>query len=255
MSRQALRWVAMGLLVVVLVVTFVNLGRWQLDRLEQRRDRNSAVVAHEHEPVRPYAEVMTGVVEDDDQWYRVTATGTYEPEQFQVRYRSLDGAYGSEIVGVLRTDDGNLLLVNRGFLPREAGYPDGEMPPVMTGEVAVTGYVRRNDRGDENAMTPHENQVRLINSDVLGAALGATLVNGYVSLIESTPADPSGLTPIGVPTLNEGSHFSYALQWFSFSVIAVAGLGVLIRADIRDRRKARAKAAGTPKPADSAEGS
>ena len=133
MSRQALRWVAMGLLVVVLVVTFVNLGRWQLDRLEQRRDRNSAVVAHEHEPVRPYAEVMTGVVEDDDQWYRVTATGTYEPEQFQVRYRSLDGAYGSEIVGVLRTDDGNLLLVNRGFLPREAGYPDGEMPPVMTG--------------------------------------------------------------------------------------------------------------------------
>ncbi len=241
MSRQALRWVAMGVLVVVLVVTFVNLGRWQLDRLEQRRDRNSTVVAHENEPVRPYGEVMNRVIGDDEQWYRVTATGTYAPEQFQVRYRSLDGAYGSEIVGVLRTDDGNLLLVNRGFLPRQAGYPDGEMPPVMTGEVTVTGYVRRNDRGDENAMTPHESQVRLINSEALGRSLGAEVVDGYVSLIESSPADPSGLTPLGVPNLNEGSHFSYALQWFSFSVIAIVGLVVLIRADIRDRRKARAK--------------
>jgi cytochrome oxidase assembly protein ShyY1 len=128
------------------------------------------------------------------------------------------------------------------------------MPPVMTGEVTVTGYVRRNDRGDENAMTPHESQVRLINSDALGAALGANLVNGYVSLIESSPADPSGLTPIGVPNLNEGSHFSYALQWFSFSVIAVVGLAVLIRADLRDRRKAREKAAKAPPEADPREG-
>ena len=43
--------------------------------------------------MRPYAEVMTGVIEDGDQWYRVTATGTYEPEQFQVRYRTLDRKY------------------------------------------------------------------------------------------------------------------------------------------------------------------
>ncbi|MFT3889586.1 MAG: SURF1 family protein [Arachnia sp.] len=243
MSRQALRWVGMGLLVVVLVVTFVNLGRWQLDRLEQRRDRNSTVVAHEHQPVRPYTDVLTGTVGDDDQWYRVTATGTYLPEQFQVRYRTLDGAYGSEIVGVLKTAQGDLLLVDRGFLPRQAGYPDGEMPAVMTGEVTVTGYVRRNDRGDESAMTPHESQIRLINSEVLGRALGVELLDGYVSLIESSPADAGGLTPLGIPELNEGSHFSYALQWFSFSLIAIVGLVVLIRADIRDRKKAKARAA------------
>lgn len=245
MSRQVLRWVAMGVLVTVLIVTFVQLGQWQLRRLDERRDRNETVSAHENEPVRPYQEVMGDTIEDDDQWYRVTATGVFQPAQFQVRYRSLDGAYGSEVVGVLATDRGDLLLVNRGFLTRQPGHPDGEMPAVMSGTVTVTGFVRRNERGDENAMVPHENQVRLISSEALGEALDAPLLNGYVSLIESNPTDTSGLTPLPKPDLDEGSHFSYALQWFSFSLIAVVGLVVLIRADIRDRRKARAKLEAT----------
>lgn len=243
MNRQVLRWVAMGVLVAVLIVTFVELGQWQLRRLEERRERNETVVAHENQPVQPYTAVMGGVIDDDDQWYRVSATGQFEPEQFQVRYRSLNGAYGTEVIGVLATDQGDHLLVNRGFLTREPGQPDGEMPPVMTGTVTVTGYVRRNDRGDENAMTPHEGQIRLVNSEVLGQALGVELVNGFIARIESTPADTSALIPVPPPELNEGSHFSYALQWFSFSVIAVVGLIVLIRADIRDRKKAKAKAA------------
>lgn len=244
MSRQVKRWIAMGVLVVVLVITFIQLGQWQLRRLDERRESNATVQAHETLPVQPYTAVMTGEIEDDDQWYRVSATGTYTGDQFQVRYRSLDGAYGSEVVAVLATDQGDLLLINRGFLQREPGHPDGEMPATLEGTVTVTGYVRRNDRGDEDAMTPHVDQVRLLNSDALGKALGEDLVNGYVSLIESTPADPGGLTPLPSPNLqDEGPHLSYAFQWFAFTMIAVVGLGVLIRADIRDRKKARAKAA------------
>lgn len=244
MSRQMKRWIAMGLLVAVLVVVFIQLGEWQLRRLDERRDSNAAVKAHESLPTRDYSEVMTRTITDQDQWYRVTATGTYTGEQFQVRYRSLDGAYGSEAVAVLRTDKGDNLLVNRGFLTREPGHPDGELPPTVSGTVTVTGYVRRNDRGDENAMTPHGNQIRLLNSDAIAASLGEEVVNGYVSLIESAPADTTALKQLPAPDLlDEGPHLSYAMQWFAFTVIAVIGLGVLIRADIRDRRRARAKAA------------
>lgn len=232
----------MGVLVVVLVTAFIMLGRWQLDRLDQRRERNSTVVAHENDTPRPYSEVMNKVIDDGDQWFKVTATGVYEPEQFQVRYRSLNGNYGSEIVGVLTTDEGDHLLVDRGFLQRQPGHPDGQMPAPTAGKVTVTGYVHRNENGDSTAVDPHGDQVRLINSDALGAALGKELVNGYVVLIESTPADTGGLTPVGTPDLTEGSHFSYALQWFSFAAVAVIGLVVLIRADIRDRRKEKLRA-------------
>lgn len=242
MSRQVKRWVALGLFAAILATTFVLLGEWQLRRLDERRASNALVVAHRDLPIVSYTEVMTGEIGDADQWYRVSATGTYDGTQFQVRYRSLDGAYGSEAVAVLLTDQGDALLVNRGFLPRQPGYPDGVLPATPTGEVTVTGYVRRNERGDENAMTPHENQIRLINSTVLGSAMDVDVVNGYVQLIDSVPADTGDLTPLGEPALDEGPHLSYALQWFSFTIVGVVGVAVLVRADLRDRKKARAAA-------------
>lgn len=244
--RQIIRYVAIALIGVALAVTFVQLGRWQLDRLEQRRDRNATVVAHESEEVRPYHEVMSGEIGDQDQWFRVTATGEYVPQQqFQVRYRSLDGAFGSEILSILETDRDEYLVVNRGFIPRKGAAPTAELPPLPEGTVTITGFVQRNQRGDEVAMVPHEGQLRLINSEALGSAIGLSLVNGYVSVLESTPADAAELTPLGRPELDEGNHFSYALQWFAFTIIGVIGLVVLIRGDIRERRKARR---GGPQP-------
>lgn len=240
MSKQVRRYVAMVALGAVLATAFVLLGRWQLDRLEERRAGNDTIVAHRELPVVPYQERMNDVITDADQWYRVTATGTYGPQQFQLRYRSLNGAYGSEIFGVLQTEHGNV-LVDRGFLPRQPGFPDGAMPDAPDGEVTVTGYVRRNMRGDDNSKTPHEGQLRTIDSDFVGRSLGIDIANGYIQLIESDPPETSELTPLGEPQLTEGNHLSYALQWFAFTVIGVIGMGVLIRSDIRDRKKAAAK--------------
>src|SRR5690606_3366232 len=99
MRRQIIRYVAMALCAGLLIVVFIQMGQWQLRRLDERRERNAVIVAHESLPVQPYSDVMNRPITDGDQWYRVTATGTYEPDGFQVRYRSLDGAYGSEIAG------------------------------------------------------------------------------------------------------------------------------------------------------------
>lgn len=241
MSKQVRRWIAMGVLGAVLATAFVLLGRWQLDRLDERRAQNDTIAAHKELPVVPYEQVMNQTIEDDDQWFRVTATGTYGPQQFQLRYRSLDGSYGSEIFGVLQTSTGNV-LVNRGFLPRQPGYPDGTMPEAAPGEVTVTGYVRRNMRGDANSKTPHEGQIRTLDSEFIAQAIGEPVADGFIQLIESTPAETDVLTPLGEPALDEGNHLSYALQWFAFTIIGVVGMGVLIRGDIRDRKKAKAKA-------------
>ena len=73
--------------------------------------------------------------------------------------------------------------------------------------------------------------------------IGYPLVNGYIGATTSTPAATDGLVPVHPPELTEGSHFSYALQWFAFAGIAAFGLVVLIRSDLRDRRRAAAEAA------------
>ena len=98
----------------------------------------------------------------------------------------------------------------------------------------------RGAQGRAEAVTPVDGTMRLINSEAVGATLPYDLVDGYVGAIESTPADVAGLVAVAPPELTEGSHFSYALQWFAFTVIGVIGIGVLVRADLRDRKKAKA---------------
>ena len=59
MRRLWVRWVLLIVFVAALGTAFVNLGEWQLDRLHQRRERNTATVSNEDRPVRPWAEVFT----------------------------------------------------------------------------------------------------------------------------------------------------------------------------------------------------
>lgn len=245
MRKLWVRWALLVVVVAALAVTFVNLGQWQLDRLEQRRDRNATVVAHENAPVLPYEEVFTRVITDADQWQRVRVTGTFDAaHQLQVRYRSSGGETGWELVTPLRASDGRTVLVDRGFVRRPASedFPT-VLPEPPAGAVTVVGYVRRNEQGKDTATSVNQGTVRLVNSDAISAWLGEPLVNGYISLIEVTPPQSGELQPIAPPPLDEGPHFSYALQWFAFTVIAGVGLLVLIRNDLRDKKKDAARAA------------
>ncbi len=245
MSRLWVRWALLAAFVVAIGVTFVNLGQWQLDRLDQRRDRNELVVEHESMPVQEFADVFGRPVQEADQWLRVRVTGSYDAaHQLQVRYRSFDGTTGWEIVTPLTTPDGQTVLVNRGYRERPAreDFPK-VLPEPPSGEVTVVGYVRRNEQGSDVAMTPTEGTVRLINSAALSAWLGRPLVDGYLGLIESDPAQSGDFRPVTPPPLTEGPHLSYALQWFAFAAIAGFGFFVLIRNDIRDGRRAKARAA------------
>jgi len=94
-----LRWLGLLVFVVVLGGIFLRLGEWQVHRLEQRKESNAVVVAHENNPVMPLSQRGYAVVQDGDQWQRVSVTGTFDAShQLEVRYRSNDGATGTEVV-------------------------------------------------------------------------------------------------------------------------------------------------------------
>lgn len=244
MKRTWVRWALMTAFVVALGFTFVNLGQWQLDRLDQRRDRNASTAEHENAPIQSFEEAFGQPILDSDQWQRVEVRGTFlADKQLQARYRSFDGKTGWELVTPLQTAGGQVVLVDRGFVERPAGQDFPKVfPAPPAGEVHVVGYVRRNEQGNTNQMTPTENTVRLINSDTLTQELGLPLVNGYLSLIEVTPAQSAELVPITPPPPTEGPHWSYAMQWFAFTAIAGVGLVILIRNDIKDRKRAKERA-------------
>src|SRR4051812_36619173 len=102
--RFALRpkWILSHIFVLTLVIVMINLGLWQINRLQEKRDRNDRVTARTSEPV----EAAEGLAAPGDfaaagplEFRRATATGTYEADQeVLVRGRSNDSAPGSWVL-------------------------------------------------------------------------------------------------------------------------------------------------------------
>ena len=133
------RWLGFHLLVIVGIVTMVNLGFWQLRRLDERKAFNAQVSERIADPPAPLDDVLAaGADPDSVEWRSVTARGTYLPaEQFLVVNRSQDGIGGTMVVTPLQLADGRVLLVERGFMP-------GTTPPpaAPAGTVDVVGRLR-----------------------------------------------------------------------------------------------------------------
>ncbi len=45
------------------------------------------------------------------------------------------------------------------------------------------------------------------------------------------------MMPLTPPELTEGNHLSYAVQWFMFSGMAALGLVLMIRSDLKAKKK------------------
>lgn len=247
MKKLVLRWVGLILFAVLMATVFVRLGQWQWHKHLARNETNALIRTHQTLPVQQFPALFstTYQVQDADQWQRVQVTGVYDANhQFQAMQRSVNDQAGTEIVTPLRTADGTTVLIDRGLLPRPAGQNDSTvLPAPPSGSVTVVGFVRRDERGKASAITPVNNRMLLINSAEIGKQLPYPIVNGYLQLISSTPEQAGGLVPLGVPDLGGGPYFSYAIQWFCFTAIGVLGIFIIIRTDLRERRKQQRKAA------------
>lgn len=241
------RWIAFHLLVVGGIVLMVNLGFWQLDRLEQRRDFNERVVARSDLPVERIAELVGDTSDPGDpddpeirdlEWRRVVATGTYRPdEQFLVVNRSQNGRAGVNVATPMALHDGRTLIVNRGFVPLSI-----EPPTAPVGEVNIQGIVRpTQERRTGQLSDPAEgrlDEVQRIDIERLEDQIAGPVLPIYVDLLESRPAEQPGLPePVVQPDLSEGPHLSYAVQWFIFAASVVVGWVLAVRYSVTKRRQ------------------
>jgi cytochrome oxidase assembly protein ShyY1 len=233
------RWIAFTLLVVAAVVLMVNLGFWQLRRLDERQDFNATVRERASAAAVPVDEVLQLDSDPDDlDWTPVVAAGRYEAdEQILIVNRAQDGMAGFNVVTPLRLDDGTAILVNRGFVPLD------EVPPAAPSDpVAVAGLLRESQqRGFGGATDPGEGdlgEAQRIDIERLAPQIDGDLLPMWLSLETSDPAQGERPIPLPRPELTEGPHLSYAVQWFLFSAAAIVGWVLAVRHGARSRRAA-----------------
>lgn len=221
------KWILFHLLVATLVVVMINLALWQFDRLHQRKEFNATVSARFDQPVAALDVVLTPTTEAGAvEWRPVSATGTYVAGPVEVVNLSQGGVGGRDVVSALDTDDGSVLLINRGFVPSS-----DPLPPAPTGTVHVVGQLRRSEvRGlgqpsDPRGVVLHE--VSRIDVPKLAPQFGGHVLPMYLQLTASTPTEAA--VPVEPPVLDEGPHLGYAIQWLLFSGGAVVGWVFVVR--------------------------
>ena len=225
------RWVLFFVAIVLISYATWWLGEWQWHRLESRRHDNAIIRTNLAATPTPVSQALTVGREpsDDQQWLHVTATGTYDTAHtvtllYQTNAHSESGV---DIVVPFRTDGGATLVVDRGWLAsdNQADHPVA-VPAPPSGEVTITGWVRQDASGSSTRVNDDSQAgltTRAISSSAIGDAIGQQTYGGFVDLESETPPAATSLAQVEMPELNDGPHFFYALQWWFFGVLAIAG--------------------------------
>jgi surfeit locus 1 family protein len=216
--------------VFVVVAVCVRLGVWQLDRRDQRLERNAAIAERMEAAPVP----LTALPDTVGLTHRrVRMEGRYDHDRSIILgARSHRGAPGVYVFTPLHLGAG-AVLVNRGFLPspdaatidlatvsRPPGaavegvlLPFPDVPVSGGGEGFQTRWFRL-DGPSIRAQYPYD-LASLYLLETAGSHRGA---GGEA--VAPTPLDP--------PALDAGPHLSYAVQWFSFATIFLVGWVVLM---------------------------
>jgi len=235
--RLTRRFALLAAAVVLLALLFVRLGLWQLDRHGQRADFNAEVAAAaQAEPLRLEGPQLARLRGEPDAFaYRhAVATGTPRPaEAFLLRGRMRAGQPGVHLLLPVLLEDGSVLVVDRGWVPSaDAVRAD---PSAYLAELPE-GYL-----GLLFPLHPEEGRARALAIEVDGrevltlarlepSELATRLAaEPFPLYLRELPGEDDAGPPLAspAPEPDAGPHLSYAVQWFSFALIALIGLLVL----------------------------
>lgn len=237
------RWWWATLVVIAGVVVLVQLGFWQLDRLDQRRAFNQRVA--ERWQQAPFDMTSSEVPEDlsELEYRRVQVEGEFDySEQIVLTNQTRDAGPGVVVVTPLVLENNRAVLVARGWVPYNQSsvehWPDYEEP---AGE-PVVGLIQESQLlPNGNAPTPPASpQVEwyTLNVDAVQPQMPYEL-EPYFILQLPEEGRAYGTLPLREEPirLDEGNHLSYALQWFMFAIILGVGYIFLVRTqELREQR-------------------
>jgi len=202
----------------ILVIQFAGLGAWQISRgLEKRATQQIFQAESVYAPWHDGMEVRS--------FQNLSATGSFDTNhQLVLDNIIINSRYGHYVLTPLEiARDQPLLLVNRGWIEKNASGVDASRLALPAGEVTVRGRagslpkagykmgdaILATDVWPKHAVYP--------SSEEVSAALGREL-QPFVLLMDHN--EENGFLRHWVPSeFGPGKHFGYALQWFAMGAV------------------------------------
>lgn len=210
-----------ALLVLVLTLTFIGLGVWQLQRAQDLQDYVALPIDRTIYPLLEKS-AATGIVPGESIGKLVTTSGYYI-----ATYKAPNQKDGNDVVddwevGLLQNETDTAILVVRGLWSQRLSSPE----IAMSTRVEVVGTLLPAQNDDRAANTA--SQLSRLDSSILVASTDAQLFEGFI--LASSEASRSGLvdrTRITPPELTSEipgfywQHISYVVIWWFMALLVL----------------------------------
>jgi surfeit locus 1 family protein len=261
-----------GTLAVLLFVTFVALGTWQLKRRVWKLDLITRVEQRVHAPpaAPPGPAQWPQVSAATDEYRHVVVSGTFLDDSQTLVQAVTELGAGYWVLTPLRAADGSIVLVNRGFVPADdrdriapataPPRPTTAVPPppaTVTGLLRMTeprgAFLRHNDAAanhwysrDVQAIAtarglthvaPYFIDAKATAPGTASAVSGAGSATGAggAAGVGGEAAAGGAVAPIGGLTVIafHNSHLVYAITWYTLALMVAVAIWLGIRNERR----------------------
>ncbi len=239
----------LAVLALLLIVLFIGLGTWQVQRLQWKRDLIARVDARVHaQPVpAPVASQWGQVSRPTHEYLRVQVAGNFLFDYTTPVQAVTDLGPGFWLLTPLCTPEGRIVFINRGFTASAENLagrfparraPEGVCLPGQPPSASVTGLLRITEPGGgflrEN--DPVGNRWYSRDVQALAAARGLDGVAPYF-IDAARGQEPAGALERAVGGLTvvsfQNNHLVYALTWYALALMVAAAWWWVVRGSAR----------------------
>jgi len=237
------RWLGAALPALFVFIILVGLGTWQV----QRKAWKEALIASLTERLDarpralPAARDWPRLDAAEDEYRRVTFTATFDHGAEALvfgaasAFRPDVSGPGDWVFTPARLADGDVVMVNRGFVPEGRKDPNTRTAGQIEGPVEITGALRWPET--RHWFTPRDDPAHNLffarDPQAMAAAKGLSAVAPFY-VEQEAPVPPGGLPAPGKIAVNlPNNHLQYVVTWYG---LAAALAGVFLVWTLRVRR-------------------
>lgn len=200
-----------NLFTIILICLCLLAANWQFQRGVDRHQLNANIEANlKKDPL----EELPSRIEKKNEWRFVSVKGRYLIGENLLKKNSYnEGEYGFELLTKFKTDSGNLIWVDRGWVKAGADAKTApKLPDTKSDETLLYGNI--------------QSGLSLVQGTFFALPTKATATTIRINLISEDGIAISN--PAELPSLSDGPHFAYSLQWIFFAGLIIYGR-ILIR--------------------------
>jgi cytochrome oxidase assembly protein ShyY1 len=205
-----------------LIVLCVWAAQWQYHRGVDRHARNTII---EERIARDAIEL--GQIDSElanNEWQSIVTTGSFdEKKQILLRNRYSEGKYGYEVLTLFTSTSGEKFWVDRGWVQAGAtATTPPEVTSVPAGEVTITGRFRLDSSLPRGSFFALPGSGEDLVSE-LNAQSQLNTEKYYLDLLSGSEPSLTPAVTAQLPSLSDGPHMAYALQWLFFGGLVIYG--------------------------------